>query len=653
MSRVQPARPGDPNRIGPYRIIGRLGSGGMGTVHAGLDAAGQRVAIKMVHGAQAEDPEFRARFRREVALSARVNGPCLLPLLDADTETDTPWLATAYAPGPTLGQRVAEHGPLTSGSLYAFAAGTAQALAAIHAVGVIHRDVKPQNVILSPSGPRVLDFGIAHATDGTSVTRTGVMTGTPGWISPEHYRTGTAGPEGDMFAWGALVAYAATGRLPFGTGAPDVVAFRVMSADADLDGVPEQLLALITGSLAKEPEERMTAEAVAEAASRLLAAQTTQVITPGQDLPATMVGDLIAAEWHMPTLDDPTWRAHPVRSRMHLYIAVGAAAAVTGALASGLLVLPSGSAATPPAAAATSTAAPTATSSPGRSIDSSPATSQNAAGSRTPDPGYTRTDDAQPMFSEYDKARGASAAAEQGAGTAIKDRTLALLAVKGMTNVDATITFNHEAQTVFVASDPQPTWSEAEKEYFARSAQMAACTELSERLKTDRTWAYGRYTVMWRELMTPADSSTIHIQTFGKADNGCDRTGGSGWNGHQSGLNIATIPSVRQDEIRAAGRTAKNIHASWTQGGGTPVPTNAAQVGFDPVENVMYVWTDHYEWTDIYSDAYQQVASTVACEVIADMSRADKNWPYQRYSVVAIRGNSGADDFLASGNCSQ
>jgi serine/threonine protein kinase len=173
----------------------------MGTVHAGVTYDGMRVAVKLVHPEHAQDPEFRARFRREVALSSRVSGPHLVPLLAADPDAPTPWLATAYVPGPTLSRHVSEHRPLDEGSLYAFAAATAQALAAVHAAGVVHRDVKPANVLLTPSGPRVLDFGIAHAADGTSVTRTGVLTGTPGWISPEQYRQGTAGPAGDVFAW--------------------------------------------------------------------------------------------------------------------------------------------------------------------------------------------------------------------------------------------------------------------------------------------------------------------------------------------------------------------------------------------------------------------------------------------------------------------
>ncbi|MFE3929982.1 serine/threonine-protein kinase [Streptomyces sp. YIM B13508] len=186
----------------------------MGTVHAGVGSDGTRVAVIVVHPEQAQEPEFRARFRREVELSSRVTGPYLVPLLAAAPDAQTPWLATAYVPGLTLHQHVLAHGPLTGGSLYALATATAQALAAIHTAGVVNRDVKPQNVVLTPGGPRVLDFGIAHAADGTSVTRTGVMTGTPGWISPEHYRTGTTGPGSDVFAWGALLAYAPPGGRP-------------------------------------------------------------------------------------------------------------------------------------------------------------------------------------------------------------------------------------------------------------------------------------------------------------------------------------------------------------------------------------------------------------------------------------------------------
>ncbi|GHA77383.1 hypothetical protein GCM10010305_20390 [Streptomyces termitum] len=225
-----------------------------------------------------------------------MHGPCLIPLLAADPDAETPWLATAYAPGSTLDQHLAAHGALTNATLFTFATGTAQALAAIHTAGVVHLDVKPQNVILTPAGPRVLDFGIAHAADGTSVTRTGVMTGTPGWISPEHYRTGIAGPEGDMFARGTLVAYAATGHLPFGTGAPDAVAYRVMSQEPDLDGLPDELREPLTKALAKNPAERISADAAAEECARLLARQATQVLGAAAEPEPTRISDHLTTE---------------------------------------------------------------------------------------------------------------------------------------------------------------------------------------------------------------------------------------------------------------------------------------------------------------------------------------------------------------------
>ncbi|WP_244942125.1 protein kinase domain-containing protein [Streptomyces coelicoflavus] len=166
----------------------------MGTVHAGVGSDGTRVAVKVVHPEQAQEPEFRARFRREVELSSRVTGPYLVPLLTADPDAETPWLATAYVPGLTVHQHLLAHGTLAGGSLYALAAATEQALAAIHTAGVVHRDVKPQNAILTPGGPRVLDFGIAHAADGTSVTRTGVMTRTPAGSAPSNTGRGPPAP---------------------------------------------------------------------------------------------------------------------------------------------------------------------------------------------------------------------------------------------------------------------------------------------------------------------------------------------------------------------------------------------------------------------------------------------------------------------------
>ncbi|AXI77638.1 protein kinase domain-containing protein [Peterkaempfera bronchialis] len=312
-SRVLPLVDGDVAEIGPYRVLGRLGAGGMGIVYAGADRAGRRVAVKVVRAEIADDPSFRARFRREVDLLRRVTGPCLVPLLGADTDTARPWLATEYIAGPTLHDHLARQGTLGTGALLSLAAGVAGALARVHAAGVVHRDLKPGNIILAEGGPRVLDFGIAHVLDETSITRTGGWTGTPGWTSPEEYRGRRAGTAADVFAWGALVAYAATGRLPFGSGAPDAVAYRIMREEADTAGVPVGLLPLVRAALAKDPELRPEAAELVDACLRLLAAQPP---TPGAAAHAyttTQVGGsaleaAIAGHWMPPTVADSPWQ---------------------------------------------------------------------------------------------------------------------------------------------------------------------------------------------------------------------------------------------------------------------------------------------------------------------------------------------------------
>ena len=335
MTTIAPPLPGDPDRIAGYRIIGRLGTGGMGTVFAGLDARGKRLAVKAVHPHQATDQQFRLRFQREVQVLRRVTGPCLVPLLDADPVAQIPWLATDYVPGPTLQQHLATHGPLTGVQLHLFAAGTAGALTAIHAAGVVHRDLKPANVILSPQGPKVLDFGIAQVADGTALTATGVVAGTPGWISPEYYQRGVSGPPGDVFAWGALVAYASSGRLPFGSGQEAAVAYRVISEEADLHGVPPELAGIVASCLAKDPARRPPAAALAQVTGELLAQQATQVLGPHQQptrygASPSAVQQLIAEQWRQPAVDDPTWATAVTRQRRRRggRIAVAALAAL-------------------------------------------------------------------------------------------------------------------------------------------------------------------------------------------------------------------------------------------------------------------------------------------------------------------------------------
>nr|WP_234401956.1 serine/threonine-protein kinase [Thermobifida halotolerans] len=300
---MAPREPEDPQRVGPYRILGRLGSGGMGVVFAATNGDGTCVAVKLIHAEHATDTDFRARFTREVELMRRVAGVCAVAVLDADTGARRPWLATPYVAGPTLRDHIRAHGPLTGGMLTGFAAGVAEALAAIHRAGIVHRDLKPANVLLSPQGPQVLDFGIARAADESGLTRTGGLVGSPGWISPEQYRGQAAGPPADVFAWGALVAYAATGRPPFGTGAVDVLAFRVLQAPPDLAGIGEPLHGLLLAAMNKTPEHRPSAE-------QLLAALTTpwqnQHTPPHPEDGTQVLTRLLHHEWTTPA---------PARSR--------------------------------------------------------------------------------------------------------------------------------------------------------------------------------------------------------------------------------------------------------------------------------------------------------------------------------------------------
>ncbi|MEO3804193.1 protein kinase [Nonomuraea sp. B1E8] len=249
----------DRESIGPYRIVGRMGAGGMGVVYAGIAADGAKVAVKVIHPGLAADPQFLARFVREVELLSRVRGRCTVSVLAADTTAMPPWLATEFVPGPTLGTHVQQNAPLPADELLPFGVDIAEALTDIHRAGIVHRDLKPGNVILSASGAKVLDFGIARALDESGLTGTGALIGTPGWISPEQYRGDVADAAADVFAWGALMTYAATGRPPFGTGAPDVLAYRVMSVEPDLSGVPAPLRDLVRGALAKDRASRPTA----------------------------------------------------------------------------------------------------------------------------------------------------------------------------------------------------------------------------------------------------------------------------------------------------------------------------------------------------------------------------------------------------------
>ncbi|MER6600260.1 bifunctional serine/threonine-protein kinase/ABC transporter substrate-binding protein [Streptomyces parvus] len=260
-------RPTDPARIGGHRLLGRLGAGGMGVVYLGRADAGALAAIKVILPEHAGDEEFRTRFRREAEAARRVDSPWAVSVTGADTEAERPWLATEFVPGPTLSDVVARRGPLPVRSVTVLGRLLARALASVHAAGLVHRDVKPGNVLLTPSGPRLIDFGIARTADATALTATGIVVGTPGFLPPEQVSrgepAGPAGPTGsagDVFSLGCLLAYAATGRPPFGSGAVDAVLYRTVHDAPDLDGIEDPALrALLERCLAKDPGERPAA----------------------------------------------------------------------------------------------------------------------------------------------------------------------------------------------------------------------------------------------------------------------------------------------------------------------------------------------------------------------------------------------------------
>jgi serine/threonine protein kinase len=249
--------PDDPPRIGPFTPLARIGQGGMGRVYLARSRGGRPVAVKVIRAEYAEDPRFRIRFRREVEAARTVSGLYTASVLDAGPDDDNPWLATAYIPGPSLQQLIRDHGPLPERSARILAAGIAEALDAIHAAGLIHRDLKPSNVICGPDGPRVIDFGISHAVDGTSLTATGLVVGSPRYASPEQCRADAeVVPASDVFALGGVLVYATTGVPPFGDGPDHVQLYLVVHEQPDLAAVPAALRPIVMGCLDKEAANR-------------------------------------------------------------------------------------------------------------------------------------------------------------------------------------------------------------------------------------------------------------------------------------------------------------------------------------------------------------------------------------------------------------
>jgi serine/threonine protein kinase len=248
-----------PGTLGPYRLQDRLGEGGMGVVHLARDQEGRAVALKVLHPLGSEGVNARRRLAREVETMRRVRSPYVAEVLDADVTGEFPYIVTRFVSGPTLDEMVRTRGPLSGPGLRRLAHGMAEALTAIHAAGVVHRDLKPGNVMLTDDRPVVIDFGIAQAGDATRLTQTGLVMGTPGYLAPEVIEGEPSSPASDVHSWGSTMAFAATGHLPFGGGSYETIFYRIISGRADLSGVPAPLVPLISAALARDPSHRPSA----------------------------------------------------------------------------------------------------------------------------------------------------------------------------------------------------------------------------------------------------------------------------------------------------------------------------------------------------------------------------------------------------------
>jgi len=254
-----PATDNLPRTLGPYRLQDRLGEGGMGVVHLARDPEGRAVAVKVLHPLGSEGVNARRRLAREVETMRRVRSPYVAEVLDADVTGEFPYIVTRFVTGPTLEEMVRTRGPLSGPGLRRLGHGMAEALTAIHAAGVVHRDLKPGNVMLSDDRPIVIDFGIAQAGDATRLTQTGLVMGTPGYLAPEVIEGEPSSPASDVHSWGSTMVFAATGHLPFGGGSYETIFYRIISGRADLSGVPGPLVPLISAALARDPSHRPSA----------------------------------------------------------------------------------------------------------------------------------------------------------------------------------------------------------------------------------------------------------------------------------------------------------------------------------------------------------------------------------------------------------
>jgi predicted Ser/Thr protein kinase len=267
------------DRLGPYRLLERLGEGGMGVVWLAADSEHRRVAVKALRPAVAADPNARRRLAREVETMRRVRSPYVAEVIDADVTCDPPYIVTRYVSGRTLEEVVSENGPLTGQALARVAHGLALAMAAVHAAGVVHRDLKPGNVMIARGEPVVIDFGIAQVPDSTRLTQTGMFMGTPGYLAPEVIEGQQSGSASDVHSWGATVAFAATGRPPFGTGGFETIFYRIINGQPDLGGFPSPLLALVAQALSRDPAHRPSSTEVCQRTAALDASRLVPTVT--------------------------------------------------------------------------------------------------------------------------------------------------------------------------------------------------------------------------------------------------------------------------------------------------------------------------------------------------------------------------------------